>query len=90
MIIRERKDSYIMIKQHDHAFLSGEITKHFNPALLNSEDSFEDVIYAAYEHDCSWIGLDDTPIWNDGATTPYTFFRLSTTAKTSFLQNRVR
>ena len=73
MIIRETQDSFIMIKQHDHAFLSGEITKYFNPSLLNSEGSFEDVIYAAYEHDCSWISLDATPIWNDGTNTPYTF-----------------
>jgi hypothetical protein len=73
MIIRETQHSFIMIKQHDHAFLSGEITKHFNPALLNSDHHFGDTIDAACQHDRSWIGLDDTPIWNDEAGTPFTF-----------------
>lgn len=73
MIIRETKDSFIMIKQHDHAFLSGELIKHFKPSLLKSDSFFDDAIYAAYQHDRSWIGLDETPIWNDKEKTPYTF-----------------
>ncbi|WP_064094157.1 DUF3891 family protein [Rossellomorea aquimaris] len=73
MIIRDTKDSFIMIKQHDHAFLSGKITEHFKPSLLKSHSFFNDVQYAAYEHDRSWIGLDDTPIWNDQLNIPYTF-----------------
>ncbi|MEG9298188.1 DUF3891 family protein [Mangrovibacillus sp. Mu-81] len=73
MIIRETRHSFIMIKQHDHAFLSGEITKHFDPALLNSDHHFGDAIYAAYQHDRSWIGLDETPIWNDESGIPFTF-----------------
>ncbi|MGE6753490.1 DUF3891 family protein [Rossellomorea sp. NPDC071047] len=73
MIIRETKDSFIMIRQHDHAFLSGETIKHFNRNLLKSDEFFEDALYAAYQHDRSWIGLDETPIWNDREKTPYTF-----------------
>ncbi|MGM0852455.1 MAG: DUF3891 family protein [Bacillota bacterium] len=73
MIIRETKDSFIMIKQHDHAFLSGETIKHFNRNLLKSDQVFDDALYAAYQHDRSWIGLDDTPIWNDREKIPYTF-----------------
>ncbi|OAT80046.1 hypothetical protein A6P54_15105 [Bacillus sp. MKU004] len=73
MIIRQTHDSFIMIKQHDHAFLSGEIVKNFNTSLLKSDQHFEEMTYAAYQHDRSWIGLDDTPIWNDGDDIPYTF-----------------
>ncbi|MGM0751898.1 MAG: DUF3891 family protein [Bacillota bacterium] len=73
MIIRETEDSFIMIKQHDHAFLSGETIKHFNRNLLKSDQFFDDALYAAYQHDRSWIGLDDTPIWNDREKIPYTF-----------------
>jgi Protein of unknown function (DUF3891) len=73
MILRQTEDSFIMIKQHDHAYLSGEITKHFNTAILKSDHYFKDMIYAASQHDRSWIGLDDTPIWNDQDNIPYTF-----------------
>lgn len=73
MIIRETEDSFIIIKQHDHAFLSGETIKHFNRNLLKSDQFFDDALYAAYQHDRSWIGLDDTPIWNDREKIPYTF-----------------
>ncbi|WP_209123663.1 DUF3891 family protein [Alkalihalobacillus sp. BA299] len=73
MIIRETNDAFIMIKQHDHAFISGEVAKHFKCDLLKAEHFFDDAIFAAYEHDRSWIGLDETPIWNDQANLPYSF-----------------
>ncbi len=73
MIIRETEDSFLMIKQHDHAYVSGETIKHFNKNLLKSDDLFDDFVYAAHQHDRSWIGLDDTPIWNDGKQIPFTF-----------------
>ncbi|OLO40694.1 hypothetical protein BTR23_04240 [Alkalihalophilus pseudofirmus] len=73
MIIRETNDAFIMIKQHDHAFLSGEVAKHFQSDLLSTIHFFEDLVFAAYEHDRSWIGLDDRPIWNDQTNTPYSF-----------------
>ncbi|WP_409254253.1 DUF3891 family protein [Bacillus sp. SCS-153A] len=73
MIIRENNDSFIMIRQHDHANLSGEITRHFNPSIFKSNQFFEDVVHAAREHDRGWIDLDETPIWNDTAEAPYSF-----------------
>jgi hypothetical protein len=73
MIIREIKDSFIMIRQHDHAQLSGEVIKHFSRDLLSSELFFEDLLVAAYQHDRGWIGLDHTPIWNDRLKRPYSF-----------------
>jgi Protein of unknown function (DUF3891) len=73
MIIRETEDSFIMIRQHDHAYVSGETIKHFNRNLLRSNQLFNDFVFAAHQHDRSWIGLDDTPIWNDGKQIPFTF-----------------
>ena len=66
MIIRETDNSFIMIKQHDHAYVSGETIKHINRSLLKSNQFFDDFVYASHQHDRSWIGHDDTPIWNDG------------------------
>ncbi|TYS16708.1 DUF3891 family protein [Rossellomorea vietnamensis] len=73
MIIRETSHSFYMILQHDHAFLSGEIVKHFDENSLLSKEAFSHVQYAAYEHDRGWIGLDETPIWNDRCGEPYSF-----------------
>ncbi|MGF2616147.1 DUF3891 family protein [Rossellomorea vietnamensis] len=73
MIVRETSQSFYMTLQHDHAFLSGEIVKHFARNSLLSQEAFADVQQAAYEHDRGWIGLDDTPIWNDRSGEPYDF-----------------
>ena len=73
MIIRETSDSFIMIRQHDHAWVSGEAIKYFNRTLLKSTDLFDEFVYAAHQHDRSWIGLDHTPIWNDEKQIPFTF-----------------
>jgi Protein of unknown function (DUF3891) len=73
MIIRETNDSFIMIKQHDHAFLSGEIVKHFDASLLRSNAFRDEHLYASYQHDRSWIGLDKAPVWNDAVHRPFTF-----------------
>ncbi|PQZ53057.1 serine hydroxymethyltransferase [Bacillus sp. MYb209] len=74
MIFREKNEKEsILIRQHDHGFLAGEIAKHI------IEDFFEDKIYlketidAIYEHDRGWIELDKVPILNDAKNIPYTF-----------------
>ncbi|PFG03558.1 DUF3891 family protein [Bacillus sp. es.034] len=86
MIIRETDDSFIMIKQHDHAFVSGETIKHINRNLLISDQFFDDFVYASHQHDRSWIGLDDTPIWNDGKQIPFTFSDYPLLPKLAFYQ----
>ncbi|UTE73095.1 DUF3891 family protein [Rossellomorea marisflavi] len=73
MIIRETNDSFIMIKQHDHAFLSGEIVRHFDASIIRSNAYWDELLHASYQHDRSWIGLDTTPVWNDAAHRPFTF-----------------
>ncbi|MFS8188555.1 DUF3891 family protein [Rossellomorea marisflavi] len=73
IIIRETNDSFIMIKQHDHAFLSGEIVKHFDASIVRSNAYWDELLHASYQHDRSWIGLDTTPVWNDAVHRPFTF-----------------
>ncbi len=73
MIIRESENEFIMIKQHDHAFLSGEIATQVKKNVFKSDDYIDEVIKAAYEHDRGWIALDETPLWNDKENIPYSF-----------------
>jgi len=63
----------MMITQHDHANLSGQITENFNIKILNNDTYFDDLVTAAYEHDRGWIVMDETPFWNDQSNGPYSF-----------------
>ncbi|MCM3747172.1 DUF3891 family protein [Paenibacillus pasadenensis] len=73
MIIRATEEGFILIRQHDHAELSEQLARSLAPELLPAGARRADIIYAAGQHDRGWIGLDETPVWNDGENRPYTF-----------------
>lgn len=53
MIIRESRDHFTMITQHDHSALSGEIAKYFQPSLFDFSS------YSAL-HDTAMCGICST------------------------------
>ena len=65
MVIYEREADWVMIPQHNHGLLSGEIVKNWNPSYFDGANRQDDVIFAITEHDRGWIDLDETPFWND-------------------------
>jgi hypothetical protein len=69
MIVRERSDSYVLIKQHDHGLLSGEFARYWaeRPRPLQS------TIYAIMEHDVGWQNLDTPVSWSEKTGKPYSF-----------------
>ncbi|MCA0754774.1 DUF3891 family protein [Paenibacillus sp. N4] len=73
MIVYETDSAFILIAQHDHARISGDLILAWDGGLFPSGDRFDELTYAAYEHDRSWIGLDRIPIWNDAAGRPFSF-----------------
>lgn len=73
MIVFEKLDAFVMVKQHDHAHLSGQAADHWDISHFKGAEKQQDVAYAIYQHDRSWIGLDETPIWNDRGHVPYSF-----------------
>lgn len=73
MIISEREHSFIMIPQHDHAKISGEIARYWRDEFFYGIDRKDEVILAIYEHDRGWIELDAAPVWNDQQEKPYSF-----------------
>lgn len=82
LIIRERNDEFIMIKQHDHAQLSHIFYNHLRNEFLPN-NKFKDSIGLAIKlHDCGWIPFDETPFWNDISNSPYTFTEFPTIPKT--------
>lgn len=73
MIVYEKEESFILIAQHDHARVSGDLVSAWNENLFPGSSRREELIYAAYQHDSSWIDLDRMPIWNDAANCPFSF-----------------
>ncbi len=69
MIVRERPDSYVLIKQHDHGLISGEFARYWaeRPRPLQS------TLYAIMEHDVGWQNLDASVSWNEETGEPYSF-----------------
>ncbi|MCR8630637.1 DUF3891 family protein [Paenibacillus radicis (ex Xue et al. 2023)] len=72
MIIRETEHEITMVRQHDHAQLSGDVARNFKNYFIN-DPFFDDLIFAVYQHDLGWIRLDATPIWNDRNSVPFSF-----------------
>ena len=73
MIVRNQGDSFVMITQHDHAQISGDVAKKWLQYNFYQTTNSGDVVFAIYNHDCSWIPLDNNPQWNDTLDEPYTF-----------------
>ncbi|QWH17626.1 DUF3891 family protein [Bacillus mycoides] len=74
MIFREKNEKEsILIRQHDHGFLAGEIASHIKEDVFEDKTYLKETIDAIYEHDRGWIELDKVPILNDAKHIPYTF-----------------
>lgn len=74
MIFRKKDEKEsILIRQHDHGFLAGEIARHIKDEFFEGKTYCKETIDAIYEHDRGWIVLDKVPILNDAKNMPYTF-----------------
>ena len=69
MIVRERPDSYVLIKQHDHGLISGEFARHW----AEKPRPLEPTLYAIANHDIGWQSLDASVRWNEESGKPYSF-----------------
>jgi hypothetical protein len=69
MIVREKPDSFVLIKQHDHALVSGELARRW----ANRPRPLESTLYAVAHHDVAWQGHDARVRWNEETGRPYSF-----------------
>jgi hypothetical protein len=69
MIVRERDDSYVLIKQHEHGLISGEFARRW----AESPRPLEPTFYAIANHDIGWQALDEPVRWNEETGKPYSF-----------------
>lgn len=69
MIVREKPDFYVLIKQHDHGLISGEFARHW----AEKPRPLESTLYAIANHDVGWQALDTAVRWNVESGKPYSF-----------------
>jgi hypothetical protein len=69
MIVRERTDSFLLIRQHDHGLISGEFANRWTgrPGPPGS------ALYAIANHDIGWRELDGAVCWNEEENRPHSF-----------------
>ncbi len=69
MIVRERTDSFVLVKQHDHGLASGEFARRW----AGEPRPLEPTLYAIAHHDVAWRGPDASVRWNEETGRPYSF-----------------
>lgn len=89
MIVRERDNAFVLIKQHDHAQVSGEIITNWQDSLFRNANLRTSVEYAIYNHDAGWKPVDEQPFWNDQKQEPYSFIDFPTPLKTVFYKHGI-
>ncbi len=73
MIVRERKDSFILIEQNCHGLLAEQIMSNWKKELFPGTAVRQSVLTAIRLHDVGWAPFDQQPFWNDGKQAPYRF-----------------
>ncbi len=89
MIVRERKDDFVMIEQDNHAHISGDLFKAWKDSFFAGESFRESVEYAIIHHDYGWKLFDKQPFWNDEKQMPYTFIDFPNKPKTVFYKHGI-
>src|SRR5918993_4245663 len=59
MIRHTRGDAFLLIKQHDHALLSGKFAERIGNAQFAPPSPFQPVVDGIALHDCGWPVHDD-------------------------------
>lgn len=76
MVRREVEAGWILMTQHDHARLAGEIIRHWGNDRFASPDPYNEVVFAVEEHDCGWITWDSRPKLNPATGYPADFMEM--------------
>ncbi|MBU8907303.1 DUF3891 family protein [Desertibacillus haloalkaliphilus] len=73
MIVRDCSSHFLLVTQHEHAKVSGEIATVWDRTFFYGLNQWSSVMYAIEHHDASWLPLDDQPLWNEVKQAPYSF-----------------
>lgn len=77
MIRRENDGGWILITQHDHALLSGQVMSHWGNDSFIKPEPYDEVLFAVKEHDSGWKEWDSNPKINTENGFPANFTEMS-------------
>src|SRR5690625_3101795 len=89
LIIRENGKGFVMIEQHHHASISGNLFNSLRNEFKPISPWKKDIEYAIYNHDYGWIPFDQTPFCDDTKNAPYSFITFPTAPKTVLYENGI-
>jgi hypothetical protein len=78
MILQDRGDHLLVIRQTDHALLSGFLAREWGNELFQRPDMVESFCLAAREHDNGWAEWEAAPQIDPKTRMPYTFMSIPT------------
>jgi hypothetical protein len=78
MIIQEQADQLVLIRQTDHAILSGFFAREWGNELFQRPEPFESLRLAATEHDNGWREWELQPQIDPKTRMPYSFMSIPT------------
>jgi hypothetical protein len=64
VIRREEAGDFLLIMQHDHALIAGELAEHFGNEKFTRPEPRESALRGVRLHDCGWPLHDDRPTTN--------------------------
>src|SRR6202158_695055 len=89
MIVQEQGDELVLIRQTDHAVLSGFFAREWGNDLFQRPAPFESVRLAASEHDNGWREWELQPQIDPKTRLPYSFMSLPTDAHIELYQRGI-
>src|SRR5258708_14381061 len=78
MIVQEQGDELVLIRQTDHAVLSGFLAREWGNDLFQRPEPFESLQLATREHDNGWREWELQPTIDPKTRLPYSFMSLPT------------
>lgn len=78
MILQERVDHLLAIRQTDHALLSGFLAREWGNGDFKRPELFESFCLAVREHDNGWAEWEQSPQLDPKTRLPYTFMSIPT------------
>src|SRR5438477_7062690 len=76
MIVQRRGGDLLLIRQTDHAALSGELAEHWGGSAFAPPEPRGSGLLAAARHDDGWREWEAAPRVNPSTRRPYNFFEL--------------
>jgi hypothetical protein len=77
VIVRETDGGFVVFEQHEHALVSGELARRWNPP----PSPFENTIFAIAHHDVAWRSLDGEIVWDRRRIRPVSFTEFAAVPK---------